>query len=169
MWLPLVLLINWLSKTTDLSLSTNLSLYWPLSTDLSSTNLSSTDLYLGWALNQLISLDWLLSLPTSFSWLVSFDWPAYFSRQTSPLPSSFTVASLNSLQMALANYQDILLAHEQEFWDSQGRDRQELVQEIMQEIVAQSKGTLEKKTLKGLDTVSPQIQTSYLEIFLTWT
>ena len=71
--------------------------------------------------------------------------------------------------MALANYQDILLAHEQEFRDSRGRDHQELVQEIMQEIVAQSKGTLEKKTLKGLDAVSPQIQTSYLEIFFTWT
>lgn len=72
--------------------------------------------------------------------------------------------------MVLSDYKSILLAYKQKFWDSQGADGQDFVQEIMQDIVVQGKGTLDKKTLKGLDAVSPYIQTSSdIKILFTWT
>ena len=54
----------------------------------------------------------------------------------------------------LSNYGTILIAHEQDYRNSRGVDRQEIVQNIMKEIVAQSKGTLSKDTMKGLGKVS---------------
>lgn len=56
--------------------------------------------------------------------------------------------------LELANYQGILIAHERGYRESRGLDRQEIVIEIMEEMVAQSNGTLDKDTMKGLDQVS---------------
>jgi hypothetical protein len=59
----------------------------------------------------------------------------------------------------LADYKTILLSHAREYWDTRGADRQEIVDEIMKEMVAQSKGTLKKDVMKGLDQVGQLIQT----------
>jgi hypothetical protein len=56
--------------------------------------------------------------------------------------------------VGLSAFKDILLAHEREFRASRGAERQEVVQEVMKEMVAESKGTLDKDFLKGLEQVS---------------
>ena len=60
--------------------------------------------------------------------------------------------------LGLWDYSEILTAHEQEYRKSRGPDRVQLVNEIMQEMVAQSKGTLNRDVLKGLDQVSLPVQ-----------
>ena len=54
----------------------------------------------------------------------------------------------------LPKYKSILIAHERDYRDSRGVDRQEIVQKIMREMVDQSEGTLSKDTMKGLGKVS---------------
>ena len=60
--------------------------------------------------------------------------------------------------LGLWDYNEILTAHEQEYRKSRGPDHVQLVNEIMQEMVAQSKGTLNGDVLKGLDQVSFVVQ-----------
>ena len=60
--------------------------------------------------------------------------------------------------LGLWDYNEILVTHEQEYRKSRGPDRVQLVNEIMQEMVAQSKGTLNGDVLKGLDQVSFSVQ-----------
>ena len=57
----------------------------------------------------------------------------------------------------LSGYKDIFVAHEPEYWESKGHVRQEIVQQIIKEIAAQSKVTLSKSTMKGLDKVSQPV------------
>jgi hypothetical protein len=71
--------------------------------------------------------------------------------------------------VALADYKAILLSHEREYRDARRADRQEIIGEIMEEMVAQSKGTLAKDTMKGLDQVSQLIQIHNPEISFDWT
>ena len=59
--------------------------------------------------------------------------------------------------MGLSEYKDILIAHDREYRESSSPDRQEIIQEIMQEMVAQSEGTLDQGTLKGLAVVSSPV------------
>ena len=54
----------------------------------------------------------------------------------------------------LADYRPILVSHHQEYRDSKGADRQDILAGIMTEIVAQSKGTIQKDLLKVLGQVS---------------
>lgn len=54
----------------------------------------------------------------------------------------------------LSDYKQILVAHQQEFWDSKGYNRQAVVEDAMKEMVAHSEGTLDRDFLKGLDLVS---------------
>ena len=56
--------------------------------------------------------------------------------------------------MSLSEYKDILIAHDWEYRESRGSGRQENIQEIMQEMVAQSEGTPDQGTLRGLAVVS---------------
>jgi len=56
--------------------------------------------------------------------------------------------------IGLSDYKTVLISHEQDYRKSRGPDRQVVVQEIMKEMVAQSKGTLSKNTMNGLDKVS---------------
>ena len=67
----------------------------------------------------------------------------------------------------LSDYKAILVGHEREYRESQGDDRQVVIKDIMEEIVAQSKGTLDKDTLKALNKVSQLIQMCNLDIMLT--
>jgi hypothetical protein len=59
-----------------------------------------------------------------------------------------------SKPIGLSDYKEILIAHERDFRESRGNERQTIIQEVMEEMVAQSKGTLDKETMKGLDQVS---------------
>ena len=71
--------------------------------------------------------------------------------------------------MVLSNYRAILATHEQEYRDSHGADCQGVVQAIIKEITAASKGSLDGPTLKGLDTVSLLIWLTFNpELSLTW-
>ena len=54
----------------------------------------------------------------------------------------------------LSDYNTILLAHEPDFRTTKGLDRQEVVQDIIEEITTQSNGALDKSTKKGLVKVS---------------
>ena len=54
----------------------------------------------------------------------------------------------------LVDYQPILISHHQEYQDSKGTDHQEILAGIMTEIMAQSKGTIQKDLLKVLEQVS---------------
>ena len=68
--------------------------------------------------------------------------------------------------IGLGDYRTILVAHNQEYRNSKGADRreiiavimQEIIAVIMQEMVAQSKGTIQKDLLKGLGQVSYPIK-----------
>ena len=57
----------------------------------------------------------------------------------------------------LSGHKDILVAHEQEYWQSNGPDRQGIVLQIMKEITAKSKVALTKSIMKGLDKVSQPV------------
>jgi hypothetical protein len=54
----------------------------------------------------------------------------------------------------LSPFKDILLAHEQDYRQYWRAERQEIVQDIMEEMVAQSKGPLDKDLMKDLEQVS---------------
>lgn len=56
--------------------------------------------------------------------------------------------------IGLSDFKAILVAHERDYRESQGNDRQTVIKEVMEEIVAQSKGALDKETAKGLNQVS---------------
>jgi hypothetical protein len=60
--------------------------------------------------------------------------------------------------IGLGDYRMILVAHNQEYRNSKGADRREIIAVIMQEMVAQSKGTIQKDLLKGLGQVSHPIK-----------
>lgn len=60
--------------------------------------------------------------------------------------------------IGLGDYRTILVAHNQEYRNSKGADRREIIAVIMQEMVAQSKGTIQKDLLKGLGQVSYPIK-----------
>ena len=65
--------------------------------------------------------------------------------------------------LGLWDYNKILTAHEQEYRKSRGPDRIQLVNEIMQEMVTQSKGTLNGHVLKGLDQMSFLVQLMWFQ------
>lgn len=60
----------------------------------------------------------------------------------------------SSKPVGLSDYKDILIEHEEDYRESRGPARQEIIQEIMKEMVAQSGGSLDQDILKGLDQVS---------------
>lgn len=74
--------------------------------------------------------------------------------------------STDSIQ--LSDYKDILIDHEQKYRQSTATKRPEVVQEIIEEMSAQSKGTLSKGVVKGLPKVSQLIQTYNAKILFTW-
>jgi hypothetical protein len=53
----------------------------------------------------------------------------------------------------LNNYKAILVTHEPDYRQARGLERQELIKEIMEEMVAWSKGGLDEETMKGLGKV----------------
>lgn len=70
--------------------------------------------------------------------------------------------------IGLSDYKNVLVAYEREYRESWGHECKEIVQDIMKEMVAQSKGTLDKDLMKELDQVSWVVQTCSPEILLTW-
>ena len=68
-----------------------------------------------------------------------------------------------------SGHKDILVTHEQEYWQSQVHDCQGIVLQIMKEIAVQSKVTLTKSTMKGLDKVSQPVQIYTPEVSFIWT
>ena len=69
----------------------------------------------------------------------------------------------------LDDYTAILLSHEVDYRSTRGVARQKILQEIMQEMVALSEGSLNEDGMKGLYKVSQPIQTSDSEISPIWT
>jgi hypothetical protein len=69
----------------------------------------------------------------------------------------------------LSDYKSILIAHEREYRGSQGDERQAVIRDVMEEIVAQSKGSLSKDTMKGLSQVSQLIEMCNLDMMLIQT
>ena len=69
----------------------------------------------------------------------------------------------------LSDYKRILVAHEPDYRSCEGTDRQEVVESIMKEIVADSGGTLSEDIMKGLYKVSQLTQTCNPGISSTWT
>jgi hypothetical protein len=98
-------------------------------------------------------------LPSTSSLLLSVFCPQelFFSDDMAP-----------AKPIELGEYRPILITHAQEYRDSKGTDRDEIVAEIMKEIVAQNGGNAQKDVLKGLDTVSHQIQPHNPGISLDW-
>jgi len=58
----------------------------------------------------------------------------------------------------LDDYTPILVTHEQEYRDTKGAERTEVVANIQQEIIAQHGGDLDDKTTNGLAKVSDWYQ-----------
>lgn len=54
----------------------------------------------------------------------------------------------------LEDYKPVLITHEQEFRDTRGVDRMEVVANIMQEIIALRQGDMDEPTTNGLGKVS---------------
>ena len=59
-----------------------------------------------------------------------------------------------STPAGLNNYKSILVSHEPDYRQARGLDRQEVIKEVMEEIVAWSKGKLDEETMKGMAKVS---------------
>lgn len=53
----------------------------------------------------------------------------------------------------LSEFQNILVEHEQEYRDARGTERTAVVQQIMEEMVAQSKGSLDGEVMSELNHV----------------
>jgi hypothetical protein len=68
----------------------------------------------------------------------------------------------------LGDYWLIFITHGQEYRDSKVTDCNEIMVKIMNEIVAQNGGNIQKDVLKGLNTVSHQIQPHNPGISLDW-
>jgi hypothetical protein len=69
----------------------------------------------------------------------------------------------------LSGYKLIFITHEREYRGSQGGEHQAIIRDIMEEIVAQSRGSLNKNTMKGLSQVSPLIQMCDFDMMLIQT
>jgi hypothetical protein len=61
--------------------------------------------------------------------------------------------------IGLGDYWTILVVYNQEYQNSKGADHWEIIAVIMQEMVAQSKGTIQKDILKG--NVCPLLETKH--------
>lgn len=70
------------------------------------------------------------------------------------------MAPANSFE--LADYNEILVAHEQGYRRSKGNARQEIITEIMQAISGQSEGKLSKEVMRGMPSVSYLVKCAML-------